>query len=68
MWIKRFTGHQGFKDASNILYQDKKSTIQLQNNGKESSEKQTRRFDINFFVCNRSIQEERNRNEMLSKQ
>ena len=37
IWMKRFIEEQGFKNASNILYQDNKNAIQLQKNSKESS-------------------------------
>ena len=49
IWMKIFIEEQGFKNTSNILYQDNKSTIQLQNNGKESSGKRTRLFDMKCF-------------------
>ena len=47
--MKRFIEEQGFKNASNVLYQDNKRTIKLQNNGKESSRKQTKHFDITYL-------------------
>ena len=49
IWMKRFIEEQGFKNTSNILYQDNQSTIRLENNGKESSGKRTRHFDIKYF-------------------
>jgi hypothetical protein len=33
----------------NIIYQDNTSTIKLEQNGKESSGKRTRHFDIKYF-------------------
>ena len=49
IWTKGSIGEQGFKNSSNILYEDNKSTVQLQNNGEESSGQQTRYFDIKCF-------------------
>ena len=49
MWTRRFIEHQGFKVTLNIIYQDNSSTIKLINNGKASSGKRTRHFDIRLF-------------------
>ena len=49
MWTKRFIEHQGFDIKLNIIYQDNESTIKLAKNGKESSGKRTRHFDIKYF-------------------
>ena len=47
--VKKFLEHQGFKIKLNIVYQDNTSTMKLQNNGKVSSGKRTRHFDIKLF-------------------
>jgi hypothetical protein len=49
LWAKRFLEWQSFKVKLNIIYQDNTSTIKLEENGKESSGKRTRHFDIKYF-------------------
>ena len=49
LWTKRFIQEQGHKVNANIVYQDKTSAMKLELNGKASSGKQTRHFDIKFF-------------------
>ena len=46
---KKFLESQGFKIKLNIIFQDNTSTIKLQENGKVSSGKRTRHFDIKLF-------------------
>ena len=47
--VKKFLECQGFKVKLNIIFQDNTSTMKLQNNGKISSGKRTRHFDIKLF-------------------
>jgi hypothetical protein len=49
LWTKRFLEWQAFLVKSNIIYQDNTSTMKLERNGKESSGKRTRHFDIKYF-------------------
>jgi hypothetical protein len=49
LWTKRFLEWQDFQVKLNIIYQDNTSTIKLEENGKESSGKRTRHFDIKYF-------------------
>ena len=49
VWAKRFVEYQGFKVNLNIIYQDNTSSMKLEQNGKESSGKRTRHFDIKIF-------------------
>ncbi len=49
LWMKRFLGWQGFTVKLNIIYQDNTSSMKLEENGKESSGKRTRHFDIKYF-------------------
>ena len=49
LWTKRFLGWQGFPVKLNIIYQDNTSSMKLEQNGKESSGKRTRHFDIKYF-------------------
>ena len=48
-WTKRFLEWQEFKVKLNLIYQDNTSTIRLGKNGKASSGKRTRHFDIRYF-------------------
>ena len=55
LWTKLFLEEQGYKVDSNILYQDNKSTILLEKNGKQSSSQRTRAMNIcNFFITDQS--------------
>jgi hypothetical protein len=47
LWTKLFLEEQGYNINSNILYQDNKSAILLETNGKKSSGKRTIRY---FFL------------------
>ena len=49
LWTKRFLEWQDFEVKLNIIYQDNTSSIKLEENGKESSGKRTRHFDIKYF-------------------
>ena len=60
IWMKKFIEAQGFEIDLNILYQDNMSTIKLAENGKQSSGKRTRHFDIKYFYVTDLI----NRNEV----
>ncbi len=46
LWTKLFMEAQGYKIPKNILYQDKKSAILLEINGKRSSGKRTIALNI----------------------
>ena len=47
---------QGYKIKKNILYQDNKSTILLEKNGKRSSSKRTRAVNIRYFFLTDQIE------------
>ena len=49
LWTKRFIEAQGHAIKENIVYQDNTSAMKLEMNGKTSSGKRTRHFDIKFF-------------------
>ena len=49
MWMERFIESQGFQINLDVIYQVNTSTIKLAENGKYSSEKRTRHFDIKYF-------------------
>lgn len=56
LWTKLFLEAQGYNIKKNILYQDNKSTILLQNNGKKSSSKRTRAINIRYFFLTDQIE------------
>jgi hypothetical protein len=56
LWTKLFMEAQGYKIEKNILYQDNKSTMLLLNNGKCSSSKRTRAFNIRYFFLTDQIE------------
>jgi hypothetical protein len=49
LWTQLFMEAQGFEITHNILYQDNKSAILLEKNGKRSSSKRTRALNIRYF-------------------
>jgi hypothetical protein len=56
LWTKLFMESQGYKIEKNVLYQDNKSTILLENNGKKSSSKRTRALNIRYFFLTDQIE------------
>jgi KUP system potassium uptake protein len=57
LWSKRFIETQGFKlvDA-NVIYRDNTSSMKLEENGRASSGKRTRHFNIRYFFVTDLIQ------------
>ena len=49
LWTKLFLDAQGYTIVENIIYQDNQSTMKLEENGKASSGKRTRHFNIKYF-------------------
>ena len=49
LWTKLFIEAQGFVINTNIIYRDNMSSMKLEANGKESSGKRTRHFNIKYF-------------------
>ncbi len=56
LWTKLFMEVQGYKIDQNVLYQDNKSSILLLKNGKRSSSKRTRAFNILYFFLTDQIE------------
>ena len=56
LWTKFFMEAQGYDVKDNILYQDNKSTILLENNGKRSSGKRTRAINIRYFFLTDQVE------------
>ena len=49
LWTKLFLEEQGYDVERNIIFQDNKSAILLEVNGKKSSSKRTRALNIRYF-------------------
>ena len=49
LWTKLFLEHQGVNVKMNIIYQDNESSMKMEMNGKTSSGKRTRHFDIKYY-------------------
>jgi hypothetical protein len=49
MWALHFLKAQGYPIKKNILYQDNKSAILMETNGKRSCGKRTKHMDIRYF-------------------
>ena len=54
--LRYFLEAQGYKITDNILYQDNKSSILLEKNGKLSSGKRTKHINIRYFFVTDRIQ------------
>jgi hypothetical protein len=50
-WTSRFLLKQGY-DVKTILYQDNRSAILMESNGRSSAGKQSRHLDIRYFFIN----------------
>ena len=49
LWTRLFMEDQGYYIEKNILYQDNKSAILLETNGKKSAGKRSRALNIRYF-------------------
>jgi hypothetical protein len=56
LWTKLFMEAQGYDIKDNIAYRDNQSSMNLAGNGKSSSTKQTRHFNIKYFFVTDLIQ------------
>jgi len=56
LWTKLFLEEQGYEIEKNILYQDNKSAILLEQNGKRSSGKRTRALNIRYFFLTDQVE------------
>ena len=50
MWTPLFLEQQGYKVHNNTVYQDNKSAILLEENGKKSSGRRTRALNVRYFM------------------
>ena len=49
LWTKQFVEEQGYEITKNILYQDNKSSILLETNGRKSAGKRSRHINIRYY-------------------
>jgi hypothetical protein len=56
LWTKLFLEAQGYDVDKNIVYQDNKSAILLESNGKKSLGKQTRALNIRYFFITDQVE------------
>jgi hypothetical protein len=56
LWTELFLEEQGYGINSNILYQDNKSAILLETNGKKSSGKRTQALNIRYFFLTDQVE------------
>ena len=49
LWTRYFLEAQGYTIQENVVYQDNKSAMLLENNGKASSTKRTRQINIRYY-------------------
>ena len=56
LWPKHFMEAQGYMIEDNILHQDNKSTILLQENGRKSAGKQSRALNVRYFFLTDQVE------------
>ena len=56
LWMKLFLEAQGYEVEKNIIYQDNKSAILLEENGKKSSGKCTHALNIRYFFMTDQVE------------
>ena len=56
LWTKLFLEHQGYEVEKNILFQDNKSTILLETNGRKSAGKRSRALNIRYFFLTDQVE------------
>ena len=49
LWTRYFLQAQGYKVSDNVIFQDNKSTMLLERNGKISSSKRTKHINVRYF-------------------
>ena len=55
LWTKLFLEDQGYKVEKNILYQDNRSAIVLEENGQKSAGKRSRALNVRYFFLTDQI-------------
>ena len=49
LWTRHFLQAQGYRLSDNVIFQDNKSTMLLERNGKASSSKRTKHINVRYF-------------------
>jgi hypothetical protein len=49
LWTRQFLKEQGYSVKDNVIFQDNKSTMLLERNGKSSSSKRTKHINVRYF-------------------
>ena len=49
LWTRYFMKEQGYEVTDNVIFQDNKSTMLLECNGKQSSSKRTKHINMRYF-------------------
>ena len=49
LWTRYFMKEQGYEVTDNVIFQDNKSTMLLERNGKQSSSKRTKHINVRYF-------------------
>jgi hypothetical protein len=55
LWTKYFLQEQGYASTESLIYQENKSAILLENNGRASSSKRTRHINIRYYFVTDKI-------------
>lgn len=59
LWTRYFMKEQGYEVTDNVIFQDNKSTMLLECNGKQSSSKRTKHINVRyFFITDRILKGE----------
>ena len=56
MWTEYFLENQGYEVGTSKIYQDNKSAILLEENGRESSSKRTKHIKVRYFFIKDKFQ------------
>lgn len=55
LWVRHFLEAQGFTVSDNNILQDNESTMHLAKNGRQSSRKQTKHIDVQYYFVTNNI-------------
>lgn len=56
LWTRFFLEHQGYNIEKNIIYQNNKSSILLETNGRKSAGKRSRALNIRYFFISDQVE------------
>ena len=56
LWTRYFVACQEYKVSENIIFQDNKSTLIMEKNGKASSSKKTKHIKVRYFLVKDKIE------------